>query len=416
VRALNRRVVITGLGAITPLGNTVEANWEAALRGECGIGLITRFDASNLPVRIAAEVKDFQPEDWIERKEVKKMDLFIQYSVAASFNALEDARLKITEDIAERAGVIIGAGLGGLPAIEHFHKILLERGYKKISPFFIPMLIANLASGQVSMRFGLKGPNSCVATACATGSHAIGDAYKIIQRGDADIMLAGGAESTITPLAVAGFASMRALSLRNHEPTRASRPFDAHRDGFIIGEGAGVVVLETLEGARARGANIYAEVVGYGMTADAYHLTMPDPDGVQVARCMQLAVEEAGCDPTEVDYINAHGTSTPYNDKYETLAIKKVFGEHAYRLAVSSNKSMIGHLLGAAGGVEAIFTILAIKHGIIPPTINYETPDPECDLDYVPNEPRQANIRVALSNSFGFGGTNATLAFRRVEE
>jgi 3-oxoacyl-[acyl-carrier-protein] synthase II len=411
--ALNRRVVITGVGAITPLANSVEVNWEKVLAGESGLGPITRFDASDLPVRIAGEVKDFHPEDWIEKKEVKKMDLFIQFAMAASFHAVESAKLKITEENAERTGVIIGTGMGGLPAIEHFHKVMLSKGSKKISPFFIPMLISNLASGQVSMRFGMKGPNSCVATACATGSHAIGDAFKLIQRGETDIMLAGGTEATLTPLAVAGFASMRALSARNQDPTAASRPFDAHRDGFVMGEGAGVVVLETLEGAKARGADIYAEVVGYAMTADAHHMTMPDPDGAQVSRCMRMAIDDAGCDLTEVDYINAHGTSTPFNDKFETLAIKKVFGEHAYQLAISSSKSMVGHLLGAAGGVEAIFTVLAIKNRIVPPTINYETPDPDCDLDYVPNESRRATINVALSNSFGFGGTNATLAFRR---
>ncbi len=414
--SLNRRVVVTGLGAITPLGNSVEESWEGALAGKSGLGPITRFDAHALPVRIAGEVKGFRAEDWMDRKDVKKMDLFIHYSVAASFSAIEDAKLKITEENAERAGVIIGSGMGGLMAIEHYHILFLEKGYKKISPFFIPMLICNLASGQVSMRFNLKGPSSCVTTACATGTHAIGDAYKIIQRGDADIMLAGGSESVITTLAVVGFASMRALSTRNDDPVGASRPFDADRDGFVMGEGAGVVVLETLDGARARGAPIYAEIVGYGMTSDAHHITMPDPDGAQVARCMRITIEESGCDPTEVDYINAHGTSTPFNDRFETLAIKDVFGEHAYSLLVSSNKSMFGHLLGAAGGVEAIFTILSIKHGIIPPTINYETPDPECDLDYVPNEARRADIRVAISNSFGFGGTNATLAFRRVED
>ena len=416
VIALNRRVVVTGLGAITPLGNSIDILWENALSGSSGLGPITRFDASELPVRIAGEVKDFQPEDWIEKKEIKKMDLFIQFALAASFNAVEDARLKITEENAERAGVIIGTGMGGLPAIEHFHKLILEKGHRKISPFFIPMLICNLASGQVSMRYGMKGPNSCVATACATGSHAIGDAFRIIQRGEADIMLAGGSEATITSLAVAGFASMKALSNRNDDPQGASRPFDADRNGFVMGEGAGVVILETLESARSRGADIYAEVVGYAMTADAHHMTMPDPDGAQVARCISLAIKDAGCDPTEVDYINAHGTSTPFNDKFETMAIKKVFGEHAYELAVSSSKSMIGHLLGAAGGVETILTALAIKNGVMPPTINYQTPDPECDLDYIPNESRPGAIRVALSNSFGFGGTNATLAFRRFED
>ncbi|MDA2916266.1 beta-ketoacyl-ACP synthase II [Nitrospinae bacterium AH_259_B05_G02_I21] len=413
---MNHRVVVTGLGAVTPLGNSVEESWEGALAGKSGLGPITRFDAHGLPVRIAGEVKGFRAEDWMARKDIKKMDLFIHYSVAASFSAIEDAKLKITEENAERAGVIIGSGMGGLMAIEHYHLLLLEKGHKKVSPFFIPMVICNLASGQVSMQFNLKGPNSCVATACATGTHAIGDAYKIIQRGDADIMLAGGSESVITSLAVVGFANMRALSTRNDDPAGASRPFDADRDGFVMGEGAGVVVLETLDGARARGAPIYAEIVGYGMTSDAHHITMPDPDGAQVARCMRMAIEGSGCGPTEIDYINAHGTSTPFNDKFETIAIKNVFGEHAYNLAVSSNKSMFGHLLGAAGGVEAIFTLLSIKHGIIPPTINYETPDPECDLDYVPNEARRADIRVAISNSFGFGGTNSTLVFRRVED
>lgn len=409
-------MVVTGLGAITPLGNSIEVIWEKVLAGKSGLGPITRFDASGLPVRIAGEVKDFQPEDWIEKKEVKKMDLFIQFALAASFHAVEDAKLKITEENAERAGVIIGTGMGGLPAIEHFHKLMLNKGPKRISPFFIPMLIGNLASGQVSMRYGMKGPNSCVTTACATGSHAIGDAFRIIQRGEADIMLAGGTEATLTPLAVAGFASMRALSTRNNDPQGASRPFDADRDGFVMGEGSGILVLETLENAKARGARVYAEMVGYGMTADAHHMTMPDPDGAQVARCMRSTLMGAGCDPTEVGYINAHGTSTPFNDKFETMAIKKVFGEHAYRLAISSSKSMIGHLLGAAGGVEAILTVLAVKNGIMPPTINYQTPDPECDLDYVPNEARPATIEVALSNSFGFGGTNATLAFRRFED
>ena len=414
VIALSRRVVITGLGAITPLGNTIEENWEGAIRGKSGLGPITRFDADDLPVRIAAEVKDFQPEDWVDKKEVKKMDLFIHYSLAASYHALEDAKLQITEDMAERAGVIIGTGMGGLMAIEHFHSMLIEKGHRRVSPFFIPMIICNLASGQVSMRFNMKGPNSCVTTACATGGNAIGDAYKIIQRGDADIMLAGGTEATISPLAVVGFTNMKALSTRNDDPVGASRPFDSDRDGFVMGEGAGVLVLESLEGARARGAEIHAEIVGYGMTADAHHITMPDPNGAQVARCIKQAVDQAGWDPTEVDYINAHGTSTPFNDKFETLAIKQVFGEHAYNLAISSNKSMTGHTMGAAGGVEAIFSILTIKHGIIPPTINYETPDPECDLDYVPNEARKADVSKALSNSFGFGGTNVTLAFMKM--
>jgi len=410
-----RRVVITGLGIVSPLGTGVKKAWNGAISSASGIREITRFDAKNFPVRIAGEVPDFDPLGVIEKKELKKMDFFIQYALYAAVKAFEDSGLEIEENNAERVGVYIGAGIGGLPAIEHWHDVLREKGPDRITPFFIPMVIINLASGQVSIRLGAKGPNSCAVTACATGTHSIGDAFRIIKRGEADCMIAGGTESTITPLCMAGFNAMKALSTRNGEPTRASRPFDKERDGFVVGEGAGVLVLEELEGARKRGAKIYAEIAGYGANSDAYHITMPAPDGTGAARCMELAIEDAKIPPGGVDYINAHGTSTYYNDLYETKAIKKVFGEHAKKLAVSSTKSMTGHLLGAAGGVEAVFTALAIKTGIIPPTVNYENPDPECDLDYVPNTAREAGIRAALSNSFGFGGTNAVLAFKRFE-
>ncbi|GAB4420455.1 MAG: beta-ketoacyl-ACP synthase II [Thermodesulfovibrionales bacterium] len=408
-----RRVVVTGVGLITPLGIGVRASWEALLEGRSGIGTIRTFDSSDLPVHIAGEVEGFDPSLYIEPKEVKKMDRFIHFAVAASTMAIEDSGISITEDNAGRVGVIIGSGIGGLPAIEHYHKVYLEKGYRRITPFFIPMLIINLASGQVSIRFGAKGPNSAVATACATGSHAIGDAFKVIQRGDADAMIAGGAESVITPMAIGGFAVMKALSTRNDEPERASRPFDRDRDGFVMGEGAGIVVLEALECALARKARIYAEVLGYGMTSDAYHITAPAPGGEGAARCMTLALKDAGVSPDVVDYINAHGTSTKYGDELETSAIKKVFGEHAYKLCVSSTKSMTGHLLGAAGGVGAVISVLSIHNNIVPPTINLDEPDPECDLDYVPHKPRKTNVNYALSNSFGFGGTNACLLFRR---
>lgn len=408
-----RRVVVTGLGLITPLGIGVKESWSGLIAGRSGLGRITHFDASTFPVQIAGEVEGFDPEKYIEYKEIKKMDRFIHFAVAASTMAVEDSGLVITEENAERAGVLIGSGIGGLPAIEHYHKALLEKGHRRVSPFFIPMLIINLASGQVSMKFGMKGPNSAVATACATGTHAIGDAFKIIQRGDADIMLAGGSEAVITPLAIAGFAVMKALSTHNDEPQRASRPFDSERDGFVMGEGSGIVMLESLESAQKRGARIYAELVGYGMSSDAYHMTTPSPGGEGPARCMAAAVKDAAVRPEEVSYINAHGTSTKYNDEYETAAIKKVFGEHAYKIPVSSTKSMTGHLLGAAGGVEAIVCILSIQKGKIPPTINYENPDPECDLDYVPNTARDAEITYALSNSFGFGGTNACVLFKK---
>jgi len=411
-----RRVVITGLGVVTPLGTGVQKSWDALIKGVSGISKITHFDPGDLPVRIAGEVKDFDPADYIEVKEIKKMDRFIHFALAASQMAVDDSELKIDTSNAYRVGVIIGSGIGGLPMIEHYTTVLNERGYRRITPFFIPMSIINLASGRVSIRFGAKGPNSAVVTACSSGSHAIGDAFRIIQRGDADVMIAGGSEAVISPLGVAGFTVMKALSRRNDEPEKASRPFDADRDGFVMSEGAGVVILEELGHAIKRGAKIYAEIVGYGMTGDAYHITSPSPDGEGAARCMQLAIEDAGVSPEEVDYINAHGTSTKYNDELETMAIKKVFGEHAYKLAVSSTKSMTGHLLGAAGGVEAVISALSIYNNIVPPTINLDNPDPECDLDYVPHRAREMEVRYALSNSFGFGGTNACLLFKRFEE
>lgn len=408
-----RRVVITGVGMLTPMGIGVEASWKAALDGKSGIGRITQFDVSEFPVQIAGEVKGFDPAPYVEAKEIKKMDRFIQFAMAAATMAVEDSGLNITAENAERVGVTIGAGMGGLPAIEHWHKVYLEKGHRRITPFFIPMLIINLAAGNVSIKFGAKGPNTSPVTACATGSHSIGDAFRIIQRGDADAMIAGGTESVITPLGVGGFAVMKALSTRNNEPEKASRPFDVERDGFVMGEGAGVLILESLENAVARGAKIYAEVVGYGMSADAYHITTPAPEGEGAARCMKAGLKDACIEPGEINYINAHGTSTKYGDELETMAIKKVFGEHAYKLCVSSTKSMTGHLLGAAGGVEAIFSLLSIYHGIVPPTINLEKPDPECDLDYVPNKSRQVEVECAMSNSFGFGGTNACLIFRK---
>jgi 3-oxoacyl-[acyl-carrier-protein] synthase II len=412
-RNRQRRVVVTGLGLVTPLGIGVEPNFKALMAGESGAGLITKFDTTDYAVRIAAEVKGFNPEDWMDKKDIKQMDTFIHYALAAAKMAHQDSGLEINEANAERVGTIVGAGLGGLPELEATHKELLEKGPKRVSPFFIPRLIANLAPGQISIMLGAKGPNSCTVTACATGTHCIGDATKIIERGDADVMIAGGAEATITPLCVAGFTNMRALSRRNEEPKRASRPFDKDRDGFVVGEGSGIVVLEELEFAKKRGARIYAEVIGYGMSSDAYHISAPAPEGEGAQRCMKAAIADAGISPSEVGYINAHGTSTPFNDSLETLAIKKVFGEHARKLKISSTKSMTGHLLGAAGGVEAVYSILAIHRNVLPPTINYETPDPECDLDYVPNRPQEVKVQMALSNSFGFGGTNATLAFGR---
>ena len=409
-----RRVVVTGVGVVSPLGTGNLKNWDAVVAGRSGIGPITRFDASDMPVKIAGEVKDFVAEDFIDKKEIKKMDLFIQYSLAAAQFAMEDSGLIVTEENATRVGVIVGAGLGGLTTIERYHTSLLEGGYKKISPFFIPMLIINLAPGHISMKFGAKGPNISSVSACATGTHSIGDAYHIIKRGDADAMIAGGTESTVTPLGIGGFAVMKALSTRNDDPAAASRPFEKNRDGFILAEGAGIVVLEEYESARKRGAKIYGEVVGYGLTGDAYHMTAPAPEGEGAARCIKMALDGAGINPEDVTYINAHGTSTPFNDLNETLAIKSVFGPHAEKLMVSSTKSMTGHMLGAAGGVEAVFTLLAMEKGVIPPTINYDEPDPDCDLDYVPNTAREKKISYALSNSFGFGGTNATLLFKKI--
>lgn len=409
-----RRVVVTGLGIVSPLGTGVEKNWAAITNGQCGIDRITRFDASDLATQIAGEVKDFNAEEFIDKKEIKKMDLFIQYGLAAAEMAFKDSGFEITEENAERVGVLVGSGLGGLPAIEYYHKVLLERGYKRITPFFIPMLIINLAPGHISMKFGAKGPNLSSVSACATGTHSIGDAYHMIARGDADAMFAGGTESTITPLGIGGFNVMKALSTRNDDPQAASRPFEKNRDGFIMAEGAGIVMLEEYESAKKRGAQIYCEVAGYGLSSDAYHLTQPAPGGEGAARCIKMALKGAGLNPYEIDYINAHGTSTYFNDLYETMAIKTALGDHAQKVMVSSTKSMTGHGLGAAGGIEAAFTALTLKHGVVPPTINYQEADPECDLDYVPNEARQVNCRVALSNSFGFGGTNATLALRKI--
>ncbi len=413
---MKRRVVITGLGLITPVGNTVEDTWASLMAGKSGMAEITKFDTKDFPVRFAAEVKDFDPLKFIEKKEARKMGSFIHYAIAAADEALADSGLKATPDIAEQIGTYISSGIGDFEAIEREHLKLINEGPGRVSPFFIPSSIVNLAAGQVSIRHNLKGPNSATATACAAGGHAIGDSFKIIQRGDADAMICGGAESAITRMSVAGFAAMRALSTRNDDPTHASRPFDKDRDGFVIGEGAGILVLEEYEFARSRGAKIYAEIVGYGMTADAFHITQPDDTQSGVIRVMQKALKDAGVEPEKINYINAHGTSTPYGDRSETLAIKQTFGEHAYKLAISSTKSMTGHLLGAAGGIEAVFSVLAIHNKRLPPTTNYFTPDPECDLDYVPNEPREAMIDYALSNGFGFGGTNAALLFKRPDE
>jgi len=413
---LNRRVVVTGLGLVTPVGNSVETTWTALVGGKSGADYIKKFDAEKFPVRFACEVNDFDPLNYVEKKEARKMGAFIQYAVAASQEAVNDSGLKITDDIAEGVGTYISSGIGDFWAIEREHEKLLTGGPGRVSPFFIPSAIVNLASGQVSIRQNAKGPNSATATACSAGAHAIGDSFKIIQRGDADAMICGGAESAITPMSVAGFAALRALSTCNDDPQHASRPFDLKRDGFVIGEGAGIMILEELEFAKRRGARIYAEVVGYGMTGDAFHITMPDQTGSGAVRVMQKTLADAGVKPEDVDYINAHGTSTPYNDKFETMAIKKTFGEHANKVAISSTKSMTGHLLGAAGGVEGVFSVLSIYHSKLLPTINYETPDPECDLDYTPNQARDAKVKYALSNSFGFGGTNAALLFKRYEE
>jgi 3-oxoacyl-[acyl-carrier-protein] synthase II len=415
------RVVVTGLGALTPVGNTVEEFWASLTQGKSGVGPITKFDAEaktasgefQFPTRIAGEVRNFDELKYVDRKEARRLDPYLKYAMACAVMAVEDSGLDTAKVDATRFGTLIGSGIGGITTLLENHKTILDKGPDRVSPFFVPMLIINMASGLVSMRFNAKGPNSSVVTACATGNHAIGDAFKLIQRGAADAMIAGGAEAIIVPLTIAGFCAMKAMSTRNDEPQKASRPFDADRDGFVCGEGGGVLVLESLEHARRRDARIYAEVIGYGMTGDAHHMTAPDPEGDGAARAMAGALADAGIAPADVGYINAHGTSTPYNDKFETLAIKRVFGEHARKVAVSSTKSMTGHLLGAAGGIEAIASVLALHHGILPPTINYEKPDPECDLDYIPNQARKQDVELALSNAFGFGGTNATLVFRK---
>lgn len=410
---MKKRVVVTGVGMITPVGLDTETSWGGLINGRSGIGPITQFDDKAIPTQIAGEVKGFDPAKYIEAKEIKKMDRFIHLGIAASQMTMDSSKLIVTPENAERVGVTVGAGIGGLPAIERTYRAYMEKGFRRITPFFIPMSIINEMAGHISMRFGAKGPNSCVVTACATGTHSIGDAFKIIQRGDADAMIAGGSESCICPLGVGGFNAMKALSTRNSEPERASRPFDAERDGFIMGEGSGMLVVEELEFAKARGAHIYAEVIGYGMSGDAYHITSPAPNGEGAARCMKMAIKDAGINPADVGYINAHGTSTKYGDELETLAIKTVFGDDAYRIPASSTKSMTGHLLGAAGGVEAVISVLALDRGVLPPTINLENPDPECDLDYIPHTARQVQVEIAMSNSFGFGGTNACLVFRR---
>jgi 3-oxoacyl-[acyl-carrier-protein] synthase II len=412
--AVTRRVVVTGVGLVSPVGIGTDATWAAIQAGRSGVDTITHFDASHHAARIAAEVKGFDPLAWVEKKDVKKMDRFIQFAVAAADFAIKDSGLEIGPGNAERVGVFVGSGIGGFGTIEREHEALLKGGPRRVSPFFIPASIANLASGWVSIRTGAKGPNSCTCTACTSSAHAVGDSFRLIQRGDADAMIAGGSEAAITPLGVGGFAAMRALSTRNDEPARASRPFDRDRDGFIIGEGAGILVLEELAGARRRGARIYCEVAGYGMSGDAFHITAPCEDGDGAIRVMRATIKDAGIEPSAVDYVNCHGTSTPVGDPMEVLAMKAVFGAHAtQKLAISSTKSMTGHLLGAAGGLEAGLTALAIRDQILPPTINYENPDPACDLDFVPNTARKAEVRYALSNSFGFGGTNGALLFKR---
>ena len=410
---MERRVVVTGVGLVTALGVGTDQTWKGLCEGRSGVGEITRFDASEFSTRIAAEVKEFEPLDWIEKKELKKMDTFIHYAIAAADFAQKESGLEVTSELSERTGVFIGSGIGGFAVIEREHNNLLRGGPRKISPFFIPSSIINLAAGQVSIRLGAKGPNSAPCTACSSGSHAVGDAYRLIAKGEADVMIAGGSEAAITQMGVGGFAAMRALSTRNDEPKRASRPFDKERDGFVMGEGAGVIILEELEMAQKRGAPIMAELVGYGMSGDAYHITLPSADGNGGFRVMQNALKDAGVDADSVDYINAHGTSTPQNDRLETMAIKRLFGDRAGDIAISSTKSMVGHLLGAAGAVEAGISVLALRHQVAPPTINFENRDPDCDLDYVPNESRPMKIDYVLSNSFGFGGTNAALLFKR---
>ncbi|WP_071393900.1 beta-ketoacyl-ACP synthase II [Bacillus tuaregi] len=410
-----RRVVVTGIGAVTPLGNDVETTWNNLIAGVCGIGPLTRVNADDFPAKVAAEVKDFEPADFIDKKDARKMDRFTQFAVAASLMAVKDAGLDINEENSDRIGVWIGSGIGGMETFENQYQNFIKKGYRRVSPFFVPMLIPDMAAGQVSITLGARGFNSCTVTACATGTNSIGDAFKVIQRGDAIAMVTGGAEAPITNMSVAGFCANTALST-NPDPKSACRPFDLNRDGFILGEGAGIMVLEDLEHALARGANIYAEIVGYGATADAYHITAPAPGGEGGARAMRMAINDADLKPEDIDYINAHGTSTAYNDKFETAAIKEVFADHAQQLAISSTKSMTGHLLGAAGGIEAIISALTIKESMIPPTINYQTPDPECDLDYVPNEARKQEVKAVLSNSLGFGGHNATLVFKKYEQ
>ena len=412
---MSRRVVITGIGLVSSLGIGTEANWKALVVGTSGVDRVTKFDVTGYAAQIAAEVRGFDPLDYVEKKDVKKMDVFIQYAIAASQFAMDDSKLMITESNAPDVGVFIGSGIGGFQTIEREHSALLNGGPRKISPFFIPSAIINLASGQVSIRFGAKGPNLATCTACSASAHAIGESYEIIRRGDAEAMIAGGSEAAITPMSLGGFAALRALSTNNDNPSGASRPFDKDRDGFIIGEGAGIVILEELEFARRRNAHIYAEVVGYGSSSDAYHITAPSEDGDGAVRVMKMAIKKAGIRPDQIEYINAHGTSTPYNDRLETMAIKKCFGDHAYKMAISSTKSMTGHLLGGAGGLEAGISALAVYHQVAPPTINLHNPDPDCDLDYVPHTGRQMPITYALSNSFGFGGTNATLLFKKFE-
>ncbi len=412
---MGRRVVITGLGAVTPIGTGISEYWNALLEGRSGIKKIEKFDVSEFSSQIAGEVEGFNPKDYFDAKSIRRMDKSTQFALAASIMAKEDAGIDFSQYDPYRIGVVLGSGIGGMETLDTQFRILLDKGPKRVSPLFIPMMISNILAGQVGMQFKAKGPNMVITTACASSTHAIGIAYKLIKEEEADIIITGGSEAAITPLALAGFCSMKALSTRNDEPERASRPFDKERDGFVMSEGAGILILEELEHAKKRGAKIYAEIIGFGMSADAYHITAPDPEGEGAKKAMELAINSAGVKPEEVDYINAHGTSTPLNDKLETLAIKKLFGEHAYKLAISSNKSMIGHLLGAAGSVEVIATALTLKEGVIPPTINYENPDPECDLDYVPNKKRVQDVKIAISNSFGFGGHNASLVLKKYE-
>jgi 3-oxoacyl-[acyl-carrier-protein] synthase II len=414
-KILDRRVVITGVGLVTPLGTGVEKNWEALMAGRSGVGPLTRFDTSDFPVRFGGEITDFNPEDWVEKRDVKKMDLFIQYSLAATEQAMRQSGFKITEDNDDRVGVLIGVGIGGLTTIEESHKILLNTGLHRLTPFFIPKLIGNLAPGQISIKYGARGVSFTTTSACASGSHAIGEAYRMIRLGFLDAAITGGAEAALTQLGVGGFAAMRALSTRNDDPQKASRPFDKERDGFVIAEGSAALILEDRESAIARGATIIAEICGYAANSDAHHITAPSPDGRYTAKCMMMCMEDGDLDLNQVDYINAHGTSTEQGDIAETQAVKRVFGERARQVAVSSTKSMTGHTLGAAGAIESVFTALAVQRSMLPPTINQEVPDPDCDLDYVPNHARPAKVRIALNNSFGFGGTNTTLAFRAAD-